>query len=174
MLKWILLPLGTLVALLVIVTVVGWFLPKAHVASRSAIYRRPPAVVFDAISDVGAGAAWRPDVTRVEMLPPIDGHVRFREIGRSGRVVMQVERVTRPTTMVTRIADPSQPFGGTWTFELAPADHGTRLTITERGEVYNVIFRAVGRFVIGHTATIDAYLKALGNKFGEVVTPTSS
>src|SRR5690349_1499187 len=171
MLKWILLPLGTLIALIVIVMVVGWFLPKTHVASRSVVYHDPPAVVFDAISDVGAGAAWRPGVTRVEMLPPVDGRVRFREVGRSGGILMEVDRMTRPTMMVTRIADPSQPFGGTWTFDLAPADQGTRLTITERGEVYNVIFRAVGRFVIGHTASIDAYLKALGNKFGEAVTP---
>jgi hypothetical protein len=73
--------------------------------------------------------------------------------------------------MVTRIADPEQPFGGTWTFELAPADGGTRLTITERGEVYNPIFRALGRFVFGHTATIDQYLRALGAAFGDALTP---
>ena len=34
-------------------------------------------------------------------------------------------------------------------------------TITEDGEVYNLIFRFMSRFVFGHTATMDAFLKNL-------------
>ena len=47
------------------------------------------------------------------------------------------------------------------TFELAAAGTGTRLTITERGEVYNPLFRVMSRFILGHTATIDRYLADL-------------
>ena len=36
-------------------------------------------------------------------------------------------------------------FGGTWTFEVVPMPSGSRLTITERGEIYNVIFRTLSR-----------------------------
>jgi hypothetical protein len=66
---------------------------------------------------------------------------------------------------VTRIADPDQPFGGTWTFELTRAGAGTRVTITERGEVYNPIFRFLSRFVFGHTATLESCLLALERKW---------
>ena len=38
---------------------------------------------------------------------------------------------------------------------------GSDLTITEDGEVYNVIFRFMSRFVFGHHATMDAFLKNL-------------
>ena len=34
------------------------------------------------------------------------------------------------------------------------------MTITERGEVYNPIFRFVSRFVLGHEKTINTYLSA--------------
>jgi hypothetical protein len=56
---------------------------------------------------------------------------------------------------------------GTWTFEFVPEGDGTRLTITERGEVYNPIFRFMSRFVFGHTATMDAFVENLGKRIGE-------
>jgi uncharacterized protein YndB with AHSA1/START domain len=166
MLKWLLITLLVLVALVVVVAAVGYLLPQDHVASRSARYPRPPEAVFDVIHDVGAAASWRPDVRRVELLPPVDGRVRFREESRSGGITMEIVEASRPTRMVTGIADPGQPFGGTWTFELTPDGNGTRLTITERGEIYNVLFRALARFVFGYTSTLDAYLEALGQKVG--------
>jgi hypothetical protein len=43
--------------------------------------------------------------------------------------------------------------------------------ITERGEVYNPVFRFVSRFIMGHSATASAFLKALGAKFGAQVSP---
>jgi hypothetical protein len=70
-----------------------------------------------------------------------------------------------PERIVTRIADPSQPFGGTWTFEIARVPSGSTLTITERGEVYNPIFRFMARFVFGHSRTIDRYLADLDEHF---------
>ena len=42
---------------------------------------------------------------------------------------------------VTRIADRNLPFGGTWMVEIVPADGGSKVTITENGEVYNPFFR---------------------------------
>jgi len=73
-----------------------------------------------------------------------------------------------PARLVTKIAD-KLPYGGMWTYELAPDGPGTSLRITEDGEVYNPIFRFVSRFVMGHTATIDASLRDLGKKLGEDV-----
>lgn len=71
--------------------------------------------------------------------------------------------------LVRKIADPKMPFGGTWTFELADSDGGgCVLTVTENGEVYNVIFRAVSKLFDMHS-TIDGFMKALGKKLGEDV-----
>ena len=73
--------------------------------------------------------------------------------------------------LVTEIADAHLPFGGTWTYEFAPTATGTTLRITERGEVKNVIFRFVARFVLGHTATMETYLRDLGRRVGDEIVP---
>ena len=80
-----------------------------------------------------------------------------------------VERTVPDRLLVGRIADANLPFGGSWTYELAPRAAGqTSLTITEDGEVYNPIFRFVSRFVMGHSATINQYLSDVGKRFPEI------
>ena len=76
-----------------------------------------------------------------------------------------------PSRLVTRIADEELPFGGSWTFELRPDGAGTLLTITERGFVKNVIFRALARYVFTHHRTLEQYLRTLGRRFGVEVKP---
>ena len=157
-----------LVAAVGLVYAVGWFLPVDHVASRSASFGRPPQEVYDLVADVATYPQWWPDIAKVEMLPSAAGRIRFREHMSTGPVVMEVVEAAPPTRFVTRISDPDQPFGGTWTFELAPENAGTRLTITERGEVYDPLFRFLSRFVFGHTGTMDSFLVALGGKLGSI------
>jgi uncharacterized protein YndB with AHSA1/START domain len=165
--KWALyvaLGLGGLVA---IVAIVGTALPKGHSASRTASYAAAPEVVFARIADVERYAEWRGDVTKVERLPDDQGRVVFREHGGHGPILFRIEESVPPTRMVTRIADPSLPFGGTWTYTLAPAlGGGTTLTITEDGEVYNPIFRFMSKVFFSQTATIEAYQAALGRVLG--------
>ena len=88
-------------------------------------------------------------------------------------MTMAVENAEPPRRMATRIVDENLPFGGRWEYEIAPdgAD-ASRVTITERGWVSNPIFRFVSRFVMGHTSTLNAYLRALGKHFGTEPTPT--
>jgi len=60
---------------------------------------------------------------------------------------------------------------GSWEYVFAPAAGGTVLTITEKGEVSNPLFRFMSRYIFGQTATIDTYLKSLAKHFGEAGTP---
>lgn len=155
---------GSLTLLVAVVVGIGALLPVAHVASRSADLRRPPPAVYALVHDVARYAEWWSDVSRVEMLDPVDGRVRFREHTSTGPIVMEITEARPDARVVTRIADPDQPFAGTWTFEITPIPAGSRLTITERGEVYNPIFRFLSRFVFGHTATMESYLRALSER----------
>lgn len=66
-----------------------------------------------------------------------------------------------PRRFVTRIADKSLRFGGTWTYDLQSTPAGTRVTIREDGEAYNPVFRVVSRCVMGPDATTKKYLGAL-------------
>ena len=164
--KWILFAISVVVLIVAIVVGIGYTLPVAHTASRSVVLGATPPAVWAAITDVPAYPDWRPDVESVEVLPPVHGRPSWREKGGNDAITYAMVRVDPPSRLVTRIADRDLPFGGEWHYELAPEGAGTRLTITERGEVYNPIFRFVSRFVMGHTATIDAYQQALGTKFG--------
>ena len=73
--------------------------------------------------------------------------------------------------MVTRIIDTDLGYSGKWTYVFATEKESTRLTITEHGEVSNVLFRFLSKHIFGHTATIDGYLSALARHFGESSTP---
>jgi hypothetical protein len=165
---------SVIVALVLGIVMVGWMLPVAHRASREAVYRAAPGALFAAVSNVSEYPKWRPSVKEVEVLPAEGGEQRFREIGGNGRILFAIESVEPNTRMTTRIADPSLPFGGRWTYELSPVGDGTRLRITEDGEVRNPIFRFVSRFVLGHHATIDQYLSDLGRKLGQPVEITEA
>ncbi len=162
--KWILWTMVALVAAVGVIAVVGWLLPIGHVASRSSLVSRAPEQVYSVIADVASYASWLDGTSRVELLDASKGNIRFRQHSSSGPIVMEVEEATPPSRFVTRIADPDQPFGGTWTFELTPQPGGTRVQITENGEVYNPIFRFMARFVFGHAATMDGYLASLTKK----------
>ena len=172
--KWALVVVGVLALVVVIVVGIGYTLPVAHTASRSVTLRAAPPDVWATITDVAAYPSWRSDVKSVEILAPVEGRNSWREKGSDEPITYAMTRVDPPTRMVTRIVDRDLPFGGEWDYTITPDGTGTRLAIIERGEVYNPVFRFISRFVIGHTATLDSYLKALGRKFGETVEPTSA
>ena len=167
MLKWTLMIVGGLVVLIGAVAVIGLMLPKDHHAAKTMTVRAAPATVFGVITDFAKAAEWRSDLQRVEMLPNEGGAIMFREIGSQGPMTFRVEALEPPTRLVTRIADKSLPFGGTWTYDLKPQGSGTELTITEDGEVYNPIFRFMSKFFFSQTATIEAYQASLKKKLGE-------
>jgi uncharacterized protein YndB with AHSA1/START domain len=157
-----------LAALLVAIVVVGALLPKAHVAHSTARYDAKPDALWTAISDYKAYPQWRSDVRSVDVLPPKNGNPSWRERGSNGDIAYEIVESRAPMRLVTRIADPNLPFGGTWEYDLQAAPGGgSLLTITEHGEVYNPVFRFMSRFVIGQHMTMNRYLRSLGRKFGE-------
>jgi uncharacterized protein YndB with AHSA1/START domain len=159
------------VAIGVLVTVVGSLLPARHVASRSARFATPPDTLWSTLSDFPRMAGWAPELTRVERLPDRGGHPVWLHVGPRWSAPMELTEFDPPRRFTLRIADPKLPFGGTWTYEVAAADGGATVTITEKGEIANPMMRFLSRFVLGQTSTMDAYLKALGRKHGETVTP---
>ena len=163
--KWILLVIGAIVVIAGAVIVIGMLLPKNHTVTRTAHFHQPPEQIWTVIT---GPPGWRADVRSFEELPSRDGHRMWKEIGKDGQAITyEAVESAPPTRLVTHIADPSLPFGGTWIYEIVPDADGATVTITENGEVYNPIFRFVSRFVLGHATTIEAYLKALHAKFGE-------
>ncbi len=163
--------IGVIAAIILVISLIGFALPRDHVAARSAILKAPPDSVWAALIETKSYPAWRSDVATVTELPPADGKRSWKESSKNSSIMYVAEEEQRPSTLVSRIANDDLPFGGTWTYALAPEGSGTRITITERGWVSNPIFRFVSHFVLGETATMDRFLGALGKRFGEEVVP---
>jgi hypothetical protein len=137
--KWILIALVVVVAVIAGMAAIGATLRRDHVATRSLALRRPAEEVWPAIMQATAASGIPVDV--VESDPP--------------------------RRHVTRVKDTEKMFGGTWTITIAPSPTGSTVTITEDGWVGNPIFRFVSRYVMGHHATMDGMLKEVAKKHGE-------
>jgi hypothetical protein len=160
--------LAALIGLLLAVALVGLMLPRDHVATRRRYVGADPSAVWGVLTHHPAEPGWRKGLDRVERRPDSGGRPVWREVSRRGDVLdLLTEESVPPSRLVRRIVGEGLPFGGTWTIELAPEGAGTLVTVTEHGHVTNPVFRFVSRFVMGHTATIDAYLEALAGRFGE-------
>ena len=166
--KWVYLAGGGLVLLVAIVALAGAMLPRDHHATRQARYRQKPEAIYFALA---GPVDWRSDVKASGNLPDRDGRKQWWEQDSHGRkVTYELVEDKMPSRRVTRIAEKDLPFGGTWTIEISPAPEGSVVRITEDGEIYNVIFRFVARFIFGYTSTIEGYLRDLGHRFGELTT----
>jgi hypothetical protein len=171
---WIISLIAITATLVALVVTIGSMLPRVHHVSRRAHFNFSPVEIWEIITDYAGQASWRTDVRRVERLPDRNGHPVWRETDRRGQA-LEIESVesVAPLWLVRCIVNENLAFGGSWTYELGEYGEVTSVTVTEDGEVYKPVFRFINRFIIGQTATIDAYLRALAKRLGVDVTITS-
>lgn len=166
--KWITVLIVAISAVAVagaVAALLGSRLPQSHHASAERVLHVRPDLLWHTLTDIEAFPTWRRDLKRVRRLPDHDGKPMWVEEGASGKMTFMFERTDPPRLVVSRIADPDLAFGGTWTSEITPAPDGSRLKITEDGEIYNPLFRFMARFIFGYHGTINRYLSALETKF---------
>jgi len=163
--KWVILIVALIALAIAVASAVGAMLPVKHRVSRKARFHQPPHAIYSVIS---GPPDWRPDVKASGPLPDVNGRKSWWERDSHGRKIAYELVEDSPSRRVTRIAGENLPFGGVWTIEIAPASPtDSEIRVTEDGEVYNVIFRFLSRYVFGHAGTIEGYLRNLGAKFGE-------
>ena len=154
--KWILKIAVLLVILGCAVFGIGFFLPEAHQATVEIVFSSPPDVVWETLTEVSEYASWRSDV---EDISGVTGTASSRGWTEEPSGLAFSTVIHQPGVLWrVRIANEGLPFGGAWSYRLTQEGDGTRLSITEDGEVYNPIYRFVSRFIIGHDATIRRYL----------------
>ena len=170
---WLIALLAILVLIGVLVLGIGSMLPKEHHVTRRAHINRSPSEIWEVVTDFAGQPEWRMDVRSVKRLPDQNGRQVWQETDKRGRpwMIETVESVA-PRRLVRRIANVNSVFGGTWTYEIGEYGEVTAMTVTEDGEVYNPVVRFMSRFLVGHSATIEQYLRALGTRLGVEVTIT--
>ena len=164
---WILFVMATLVSITVAIVVGGLATPRKHTASRTILLRKSaPEKVWNLVRNVGNYPDWRDDIQSVSVSEDC-GKTTWTEIGRQGSVSYIAVVSDAPTRFVARITDQDLAYSSEWQYALSAAGEGTRLVITEVGEVGNPIFRFFAAHVLGFTRTIDAYLRDLALQLSE-------
>lgn len=173
--EWIVAIVGGLTAPFVLAAIVGLFLPREHVATRTVALKQSPPTVWQAITSFERIPAWWPPCVVVERLPDQDGRAVYKQSFQSGRrlqsITLEVVESVEPSRFVTRIADVKGPFQGRWVYELTAVDGGCRVALTEYGQIKNPLIRTMFRLAINKAQFIESYLVCLARKFGEQPLP---
>ena len=103
----------------------------------------------------------RGGVTAIEILERSPDGLRYVERQGSDAIAFLFREVRFGALFRSTIVDCGLPFGGFWIIALEPAGSGTTIRIEEHGTVTNPVFRFVSRFILGHEATMKAYLADL-------------
>lgn len=163
--KWVLIVVASLVALVGIAALIGAQLPKGHEARVDLKLPHPPDSVWAVITDFAATPGWFSEVKSSERIADVNGHSAWRENFGGFTADMETAEAVPPRRLVRVVHAGSAGFRGSWTWELAAEGTGTRLTITERGEVDNPIFRLMGK-LMDPTKTARQYGAALERRLG--------
>lgn len=156
--KWLLLIPGVIVAAGAGAYFLGALSPQSHVASREIVLSAAPDRVWQLITDYAAYPSWRPSVKSSTQAPSTSGEMLWTEdYGHMSLTFREEERV-EARRLIRRITGEKLDFGGRWIFVLTPEGAGTRLSITEEGEVYGAVYRFFSRYVFGHTRNLGTYL----------------
>lgn len=159
---------GGLVILVGVVWAVGSVLPAEHSVSVSHEVPGTRAQVWSVLSNPAAYPEWRPEVSGVTVIAYQEGLARsWRETTAEGTITYRTVEADSPRRLVVEIANEDLPYGGRWTYGLAPHRNGTRVTITEDGIVRDPFFRFFSRFVFGHESTARAFLESLDARMSE-------
>jgi uncharacterized membrane protein len=119
--RWILWIVAGLALLALVVVIIGALLPRTHTASRTARIGMPPDALYAVLTDVDRYPTWRGDVKSLQRLPDRDGKPAWVEDAGGMKIPLHFERMERPAVLVARIDGADLPFGGAWTYQIAPA-----------------------------------------------------
>ncbi len=164
---WILFVMSAMVAVVLAILVGGLVTPRKHVASRTITLRATQDLVWATVHDVARYGDWRHELEDASVIDTEQPQLRWRETSTRGSVTFGATVDDPPHRFAARMLDDDLPYSGEWTWQIDAEGDDTRVTITERGEVGNPIFRFIGAHIIGYTRSIDTYLNGLARHVGD-------
>src|SRR5947209_16227719 len=125
--RWLVLIVALLAALVIAIFIIGAMLPVSHVATGSVIINQPPEAVWRMISDHSNEPKWRKNLKAIQRLPDRNGHEVWEETDTHGnKLAFETVEAIAPKRLVREIiADKKAPFGGRWEIELTAVPRGT-------------------------------------------------
>jgi uncharacterized protein YndB with AHSA1/START domain len=140
-------------------------IPAHQTHTRTATYKRPPGDVFALLADLPNFPKWSRNMVKIEMLPPIDGKEATRQTFK-GNMTMTIvtSESTPPKHLVRSMGDSSEPFQGSWTYEITPTADGSQVVLTEQSTMNNAFFRLMMQ-MFGPTKYMDEHLEDITKYF---------
>lgn len=158
LLKWVGYALLCVGGLLVVMVVIGAFVPEEHSVSATVELPASQQRVWQLLTDIDSQPKWRTGLVSVQHLPDENGHPCWAEVQKHMRMPLCADLSAPESTRIIRIADPSLPFGGNWNYQLvSTGPSSSRLTITENGTVGPALWRFLDRFIIHEDANIKQF-----------------
>jgi uncharacterized protein YndB with AHSA1/START domain len=157
--------LGSVVCLaLLVFYIAGSRMPREHRSQLTGTFPADRPTVWRAITDYDAMPQWWAAVKSVRTERLTDGTViTWNKDSHGNEIPFKTAEMSLQLKLVRAIVPTDQPFGGTWTFELADAPGGgTTLTLTEDGWIQPPIFRAVAKWIVGLDSTQRDFMASLG------------
>ena len=142
MMKFVQWTLATLGAIVLLVLVVGFFIPSAFSVQRSAVINAPPKKIFDYVVEPKKWAQWSawsrrdPEMKVTYSGPPFGMGAKWSWVSKSeGTGTMEFTRIEPDKVVEYALYFPDYGMRSTGALRLEPEGNATKITWTNTGDV---------------------------------------
>lgn len=147
--------LATLIFVIVLLGLIGWYLPATREGRVETVIAASPARVLAIIADVQSQPEWRAGLASVT--PTAEG---WLETTGRGEVIAFTPVVMSERRIHLLFASDSG-YSGEWLADLTQVDGGTRIAVVERATIPSPFGRLLARAFFDPEAFATTYLSAL-------------
>lgn len=158
--KFLLYVLIIVTGIVLILLIIGSFLPKERIESRQYIFKATPEIIYTTITD-NKNWNYRSDLKNLEIIE-INGNIEiWNEISKDGTIIQFKTREKKPYSFYS-FDMKSKIMTGYWTAELDSIDNGeTILTITEYVLIKNPFIKVLSYLFFDIGQYMELYQKDL-------------
>ena len=134
--RWVMRLVFLIVGLIVGVGIIGTQLAPGYGSSAERGFADlPPAELWSLLQDYETFPMTSGPVIRVVKRADVNGLPSWEEQIRGATIVVTTEALEPPVRLVRTLADQDSPMTTRWTFEITPSESGSKLAITEQGQI---------------------------------------
>jgi hypothetical protein len=164
--------IGGIIALVILIIIVGRFLPEKYAARAEITFRRPPEDIWAAISDYHKHPMTGSMVKRIEDLPPQHGLPAWVEDMGSTQIAVTTTVSEPPLHLVRELADRVVPMTVRAEVHLERVENGCKVMATQetcirRGTWHVPIFRLMLTLTKGARSSLMTYWRKIAKDLGE-------
>ena len=145
----------------------GGQLPEVHEVTVKARFRASGPKLWTLISDFEGQPKWKKSLVSVKRQEG-DGEVYVEDYGGT-KLTLKTEERIEGLRLVRALVNQKIPYQGSWTYQLEPlGQEECLLTLTEKAQIQNPVFRFLAQGLFGYEESLKAALTELSEVAGPV------